>query len=60
VNILRDARWGRNQETLSEDPFGLSQMGLAYTLGLQTGDDPRYLLVGACAKHYAVHDGPGQ
>ena len=57
VNMFRDPRWGRGQETFGEDPFLSGRMGGAYVLGLQ-GDDPRYLKVAACAKHYAVHSGP--
>jgi beta-glucosidase len=57
VNIFRDPRWGRGQETYGEDPYLTSVMGTAFVKGLQ-GDDPRYLKVAACAKHYAVHSGP--
>lgn len=57
VNIFRDARWGRGQETYGEDPFLTSKMGVAFVQGLQ-GDDDKYLKVAACAKHYAVHSGP--
>jgi beta-glucosidase len=57
INIFRDPRWGRGQETYGEDPFLTAQMGRAYVKGLQ-GDDPRYLKAAACAKHYAVHSGP--
>ncbi|KAA2240775.1 glycoside hydrolase family 3 protein [Chitinophaga agrisoli] len=57
INIFRDPRWGRGQETYGEDPFLTSRMGVAFVKGLQ-GDDPRYLKVAACAKHYAVHSGP--
>jgi len=57
VNIFRDPRWGRGQETYGEDPFLTSQMGVTFVKGLQ-GDDPKYLKVAACAKHYAVHSGP--
>jgi beta-glucosidase len=57
VNIFRDPRWGRGQETYGEDPYLTSIMGSAFVKGLQ-GDDPRYLKVAACAKHYAVHSGP--
>lgn len=57
INIFRDPRWGRGQETYGEDPFLTSRLGVAYVRGLQ-GDDPRYLLVGACGKHFAVHSGP--
>jgi len=57
VNIFRDPRWGRGQETYGEDPWLTSRMGVAYIKGLQ-GDDPEYLLTAACAKHYAVHSGP--
>ena len=57
VNMFRDPRWGRGQETFGEDPFLAGRMGGAYVRGLQ-GDDPRYLKVAACAKHFAVHSGP--
>ena len=57
INIFRDPRWGRGQETYGEDPFLTAQMGLAMVRGLQ-GRDPRYLKLSACAKHYAVHSGP--
>ena len=57
VNIFRDPRWGRGQETWGEDPFLTGELGAAFVRGLQ-GDDPRYLKAAACAKHYAVHSGP--
>lgn len=57
VNIFRDPRWGRGQETYGEDPYLTSQLGTAFVHGLQ-GNDPRYLKASACAKHYAVHSGP--
>src|SRR5205814_8776520 len=57
INIFRDPRWGRGQETFGEDPFLTSELGVAMVRGLQ-GDDPRYLKVAACAKHFAVHSGP--
>jgi len=57
INIFRDPRWGRGQETYGEDPFLMSRLGVAFVRGLQ-GDDPHYLLAAACAKHYAVHSGP--
>ncbi|WP_377114025.1 glycoside hydrolase family 3 C-terminal domain-containing protein [Mucilaginibacter litoreus] len=57
INIFRDPRWGRGQETYGEDPFLTSRMGAAFVKGLQ-GDDPRYLKASATAKHYAVHSGP--
>jgi beta-glucosidase len=57
INIFRDPRWGRGQETYGEDPFLTAQLAVAFIRGLQ-GDDPRYLKVMACAKHYAVHSGP--
>jgi beta-glucosidase len=57
INIFRDPRWGRGQETYGEDPFLTGRMGMALVRGLQ-GDDSRYLKVAACAKHYAVHSGP--
>ncbi|MCL2044103.1 MAG: glycoside hydrolase family 3 C-terminal domain-containing protein [Treponema sp.] len=57
INIFRDPRWGRGQETYGEDPFLTSRIGAAFVHGLQ-GDDPNNLKVAACAKHYAVHSGP--
>lgn len=57
VNIFRDPRWGRGQETYGEDPYLTSQLGMSFVRGLE-GDDPRYLKTSACAKHYAVHSGP--
>jgi beta-glucosidase len=57
VNIFRDPRWGRGQETYGEDPFLTGEIGAAFVRGLQ-GDHPRYLKTAACAKHYAVHSGP--
>jgi beta-glucosidase len=57
INIFRDPRWGRGQETYGEDPFLTSRMGGAFVKGLQ-GDDPHYLKTSATAKHYAVHSGP--
>jgi beta-glucosidase len=57
VNIFRDPRWGRGQETYGEDPFLTASIGAAFVRGLQ-GDDPRYLKVAAGAKHFAVHSGP--
>jgi beta-glucosidase len=57
INIFRDPRWGRGQETYGEDPYLTSRMGVAFVTGLQ-GDDPNYLKVVATAKHYAVHSGP--
>lgn len=57
LNILRDPRWGRGQETYGEDPYLTSRLGLAFIEGLQ-GNDPKYLKVAACAKHFAVHSGP--
>src|SRR5215213_873355 len=59
VNIFRDPRWGRGQETWGEDPFLTGEMGAAFVRGLQ-GDHPTYLKTAACAKHYAVHSGPEQ
>ena len=58
VNLFRDPRWGRGQETFGEDPYLISQMGAAYTRGLQEGSDSKYLKIAACAKHFAVHSGP--
>lgn len=57
INIFRDPRWGRGQETYGEDPFLTASMGVAFVKGLQ-GNDPRYLKTAACAKHFAVHSGP--
>ena len=57
INIDRDPRWGRGQETYGEDPFLTAQLGVAYVTGLQ-GNDPKYVKAMACAKHYAVHSGP--
>ncbi|HEY4108899.1 glycoside hydrolase family 3 N-terminal domain-containing protein [Puia sp.] len=57
INIFRDPRWGRGQETYGEDPFLTAIMGTAFIKGIQ-GDDPHYLKASACAKHFAVHSGP--
>lgn len=57
INIFRDPRWGRGQETYGEDPFLTSQMGVAFVKGLQ-GSDPKYLKVNSTVKHFAVHSGP--
>jgi beta-glucosidase len=57
INIFRDPRWGRGQETYGEDPFLTAKIGVAFVKGLQ-GDNPNYLKVAACAKHFAVHSGP--
>jgi beta-glucosidase len=57
INIFRDPRWGRGQETYGEDPYLTSVMGTTFVKGLQ-GNDPRYLKIAACAKHFAVHSGP--
>ncbi|MET0463536.1 MAG: glycoside hydrolase family 3 C-terminal domain-containing protein [Chitinophagaceae bacterium] len=57
INIFRDPRWGRGQETYGEDPFLTASLGRAFVRGLQ-GEDPRYLKAAACAKHFAVHSGP--
>ena len=57
INIFRDPRWGRGQETYGEDPFLTSRLGVAFVKGLQ-GDHPNYLKTAACAKHFAVHSGP--
>ncbi len=59
INIFRDPRWGRGQETFGEDPCLTGELGLAMVRGLQ-GDHPEYLKTAACAKHYAVHSGPEQ
>jgi len=60
VNLMRDPRWGRAQETFGEDPYLISVLGTAYTRGLQEGDDKNYLKVASCAKHFAVHSGPDE
>src|SRR5690554_3991990 len=57
INIFRDPRWGRGQETYGEDPYLTGRMGVAFVKGLQ-GDDENYLKAAACAKHFAVHSGP--
>jgi beta-glucosidase len=57
INIFRDPRWGRGQETYGEDPFLTARMGVAFVKGMQ-GDDPKYYRVIATPKHYAVHSGP--
>ncbi len=59
VNIFRDPRWGRGQETYGEDPYLTSILGDSVVKGLQ-GDNPEYLKTAACAKHFAVHSGPEQ
>ncbi len=57
VNIFRDPRWGRGQETYGEDPFLTGTLAVSFIEGLQ-GDDPKYIKAMACAKHFAVHSGP--
>ncbi len=57
INIFRDPRWGRGQETYGEDPYLTGELGVAFVRGMQ-GDDPKYLKTAACAKHFAVHSGP--
>lgn len=57
VNIFRDPRWGRGQETYGEDPYLTSRLGRAFVRGLQ-GKDEKYMKTAACAKHFAVHSGP--
>jgi len=57
INIFRDPRWGRGQETYGEDPFLTSRMGVAFVSGMQ-GSDPKYFRVVSTPKHYAVHSGP--
>jgi beta-glucosidase len=57
INIFRDPRWGRGQETYGEDPFLTGRMGVAFVTGMQ-GDDPKYLRVVSTPKHFAVHSGP--
>ncbi len=58
VNIFRDPRWGRGQETYGEDPYLTSVLGCAVVRGLQGPEDSKYRKTWACAKHYAVHSGP--
>ena len=60
VNLLRDPRWGRAEETFGEDPYLISQTSVAYTKGIQQGSDLTYVKIAACPKHYAVHSGPDQ
>jgi beta-glucosidase len=57
INIFRDPRWGRGQETYGEDPYLTSRLAVAFIKGMQ-GDDPKYFKVIATAKHFAVHSGP--
>ncbi len=57
INLFRDPRWGRGQETYGEDPYLTARLGLAFVTGLQ-GDNPKYLKLVATPKHYAVHSGP--
>ena len=57
VNIYRDPRWGRGQETYGEDPYLSGKMGAAFVSGMQ-GNHPKYLKTAACAKHFVVHSGP--
>ena len=57
INIFRDPRWGRGQETYGEDPYLTSRMGVAFITGLQ-GNDPKYFKTIATSKHFAVHSGP--
>jgi beta-glucosidase len=57
INIFRDPRWGRGQETYGEDPYLTSRLGVQFVRGMQ-GSHPRYWKVSACAKHYLAHSGP--
>ena len=57
INIFRDPRWGRGMETYGEDPYLTATLGCAFVKGMQ-GDNPDYLKVAACGKHFAVHSGP--
>ena len=57
INIFRDPRWGRGQETYGEDPYLTGRLAVSFIQGLQ-GDDPKYIEAMACAKHFAVHSGP--
>jgi beta-glucosidase len=59
INIFRDPRWGRGQETYGEDTYLTTILGVSFVKGLQ-GDNPDYLKTAACAKHFAVHSGPEQ
>lgn len=59
INIFRDPRWGRGQETYGEDPYLTAQLGIAFIRGLQ-GDDPKYRKTDANVKHYVVHSGPDE
>ena len=58
INIFRDPRWGRGQETYGEDPYLMTRMGVSVVRGLQGPSDTKYRKLLACAKHYAVHSGP--
>lgn len=58
INIFRDPRWGRGQETYGEDPYLTSRMGVSVVIGLQGPEDAKYRKLLACAKHFAVHSGP--
>ena len=58
INIFRDPRWGRGQETYGEDPYLTSRMGVSVVKGLQGPEGHRYSKLLACAKHFAVHSGP--
>jgi beta-glucosidase len=58
INIFRDPRWGRGQETYGEDPYLTSRMGISVVKGLQGPSDSHYKKLLACAKHFAVHSGP--
>lgn len=57
INLVRDPRWGRGQESYGEDPYLISRLAVAFIRGIQ-GDDKKYLKAAACAKHFAVHSGP--
>lgn len=57
INIFRDPRWGRGQETYGEDPYLTSRLCVAFVCGLQ-GDNPKFIKTAACVKHFAVHSGP--
>eukprot|EP01087_Luapelamoeba_hula_P014948 TRINITY_DN4436_c1_g1_i1.p1 TRINITY_DN4436_c1_g1~~TRINITY_DN4436_c1_g1_i1.p1 ORF type:complete len:494 (+),score=58.07 TRINITY_DN4436_c1_g1_i1:1-1482(+) len=56
INLVKDPRWGRNQEVYSEDPYLTSRLAVAYVKGMQEGPDDKYLLAGCCCKHYAAYD----
>lgn len=56
INIVRDARWGRGQETPGEDPYATAEYAAQFVGGMQWGEDPNYLKVSSCCKHYDAYD----